>query len=72
MKPNTLASRVRSLRKQKCLTQQDLAAMCCCSVSAIQKIEGGQSGGSSLLVRVLADALGTTESKLLEEKAGRS
>ena len=54
----TFGSRVRQLRRQETMTQRDLAARACITVSYLDKIERGQCPPSSPTIAALACALG--------------
>ena len=54
----TFGSRVRQLRKSQTMTQHDLAARACITVSYLDKIERDRCPPSDLTITALACALG--------------
>lgn len=58
--------RIKKLRLDRDLTQQDLADLCELSVDQIQKIENGKSWTSDLSFALLADALNVSKASLLD------
>ena len=55
---STFGSRVRQLRRQQTMSQRDLAARACITVSYLHKIERGTCPPSTLTITALACALG--------------
>jgi transcriptional regulator with XRE-family HTH domain len=58
--------RIRMLRLDRDMTQQDLADLCELSVDQIQKIESGKSWTRDLSFALLADALKVSKDSLLD------
>lgn len=58
--------RIKKLRLDRDMTQQDLADLCELSVDQIQKIENGKSWTTDLSFALLADALKVSKDSLLD------
>jgi transcriptional regulator with XRE-family HTH domain len=58
--------RIKKLRLDRDMTQQDLANLCELSVDQIQKIENGKSWTTDLSFALLADALKVSNDSLLD------
>jgi transcriptional regulator with XRE-family HTH domain len=62
-----IGDRLRTLRKRKLLTQEQLAERSGLAVSTVIRIERNQVEPQGATIRKLADALGTTPADLLED-----
>ena len=63
--PETLADRIRRLRRESSLTTRDLAERMSCNQSTIVDLEAGRGNPTLRTLDALASALGTTTALLL-------
>lgn len=61
-----LGKRIKTLRKEKCIKQVDLAYQCDIEKQSMSRIEAGNTNPSVLLLRKIADLLGVSVSELLD------
>lgn len=61
-----LGQRVTELRKQKGMTQDDLAALCGWEAPNLRKIEGAKTNPTVKSLLILADGLGVSFTELFE------
>jgi transcriptional regulator with XRE-family HTH domain len=62
-----IGDRLRTLRKRRLLTQEQLAERSGIAVSTVIRIERNQVEPHGATIRKLADALGTTAAELVED-----
>lgn len=60
--------RLRKLRREKALSQQDLMKMTGIAQATLSDLEGGKRGARASTVRKLAEALGVQPKELMKEE----
>jgi DNA-binding XRE family transcriptional regulator len=62
-----VGGKVRDHRKEKGISQEELALRCELSINHIGRIERGETNTTVVMLKRIADALGVNESQLLEK-----
>jgi DNA-binding XRE family transcriptional regulator len=61
-----LGGRIKTIRKEKCIKQVDLAYSCDIEKQSMSRIEAGNTNPSVLLLRKIAELLGMEVKELLD------